>query len=305
MNTIYEKDLVSVIIPTYKRSEMLLRALDSILNQTYKNIEVLLVNDNEPDDEFSVEVRKKVEKYQSDARFNFIMQKKHVNGAVARNVGIKKAKGEYIAFLDDDDWWEANKIEEQVKEIKKLDDSWGGVSCKFTLYDEIHNVIGRTKKYRDGYIYKDILNLMTDAPTGTLLLRHDCLDKTRCFDEALLRHQDLQLLVDFTSHYKLKEVDLYLHCVDVSDTQNRPDPKKLIKFKEAFFKSINPVMNLLSDNERKCIYAMHKYELSYVCLKNREWVQGLSYCKSVLCTPRAYYLVLKKTFIKIIQIFKR
>lgn len=305
MNTIYKKDLVSVVIPTYKRSEMLLRALDSILNQTYKNIEVLLVNDNEPNDEFTLEVKKRVERYKSDSRFNFIIQDKHVNGAVARNIGIKKAKGEYIAFLDDDDWWESNKIEEQVKEIKKLDDTWGGVSCKFTLYDKNNNVIGKTQKYRDGYIYKDILNLMTDAPTGTLLLRHDYLDMTRCFDETLLRHQDLQLLVDFTSKYKLKEVDLYLHCVDVSDTQNRPDYSKLINYKKAFFKSINSVMNSLSEGERQCIYAMHKYELGYVCLKNREWIRGFCYCKSVLCTPRAYSLAIKKIFLKVIQILKR
>lgn len=166
-------------------------------------------------------------------------------------------------------------------------------------------IVGKTKKYRDGYIYKDILNLMSDVATGTLLMRHDYFDTTRYFDENLLRHQDLQLLVDFTSKYKLKEVNQYLHCVDVSDTQNRPDAQKLIQYKKAFFRSIKPVMDSLSEKERKCIYAMHKYELGYVCLKNGEKCQGLGYCKAVLKSPKACGLALKKTFLKIIQICKR
>lgn len=301
----YIEGLVSVIMPTYKRSEKLLRAIDSVLNQTYKNLELLLVNDNEPFDEYTDELKKRVSKYFDDERFQLIIQEKHINGAVARNLGIRQAKGQYIAFLDDDDWWEQNKLEEQVKMLKSLDDSWGAVSCKFTLYDQNGNVIGKTKKYRDGYIYKDILNLISDVATGTLLLRHDYFDTTRYFDENLLRHQDLQLLVDFTSKYKLKEVDQYLHCVDVSDTQNRPDAHKLIQYKKAFFKSIKPIMDSLSNQERKCIYAMHRYELGYVYLKNGDKIQGLINCKEILKSPKACGLALKKTILKIIQIYKR
>lgn len=301
----YVEDLVSVIMPTYKRSEKLLRAIDSVLNQTYKNLELLLINDNEPFDEYTEQLKQKVERYSNDKRFHLIIQDKHINGAVARNIGIHRAKGQYIAFLDDDDWWELNKLEEQVKMLKSLDDSWGAVSCKFTLYDQKENIIGKTKKYRDGYIYKDILNLMSDVATGTLLLRHDYFDTTRYFDENLLRHQDLQLLVDFTSKYKLKEVDQYLHCVDVSDTQNRPDAQKLIKYKKEFFKSIKPIMDSLSENEKKCIYAMHKYELGYVCLKNGNKKQGLKYCKAVLRSPKACGLALRKTVLKIVQICSR
>ena len=297
----YIEGLVSVIMPTYKRSEKLIRAIDSVLNQTYKNLELLLINDNEPYDIYTKQLKERVEKYSNDSRFHLIIQEKHINGAVARNVGIRQAKGQYIAFLDDDDWWEKNKLEEQVKTLKSLDDSWGAVSCKFTLYDQNRNIIGKTKKYRDGYIYKDILNLMSDVATGTLLLRHDYLDTTRCFDENLLRHQDLQLLVEFTSKYKLKEVDQYLHCVDVSDTQNRPNSQNLIKYKKAFFKSIKQVMDSLSIRERKCIYAMHKYEVGYVCLKSGDKIQGMAYCKAVLKSPKACRLALKKTILKIVQ----
>ena len=125
--------LVSIIIPTYKRATMLHRAIASVLEQTYSNIEVLVVSDNEPDDEFTAQARMTVESF-NDYRVRLITQEKHINGAVARNVGIKASKGEFISFLDDDDYYEKDKIEKQVALLSSLDDSWGGVCCRYTKY---------------------------------------------------------------------------------------------------------------------------------------------------------------------------
>lgn len=98
-----KQSLVSIIIPTYKRATMLHRAIASVLEQTYHNIEVLVVSDNEPNDEFTAKARETVESF-NDSRVKLITQERHINGAVARNVGIKASKGEYITFLDDDDF---------------------------------------------------------------------------------------------------------------------------------------------------------------------------------------------------------
>ena len=76
------------------------RAIDSVLAQTYNNLEVLVVDDNIPGDEYSKEVKKKIDRYKKDKRIKLIIQKQHINGAVARNMGIRNAKGEYVAFLD-------------------------------------------------------------------------------------------------------------------------------------------------------------------------------------------------------------
>ncbi len=295
----YQYGMVSVIIPTYKRSERLSRAIESVLNQTYSNIELLLVNDNEPTDRFTDDLKQRVKKYESDSRFHLILQEKHVNGAVARNTGIRLAKGEYIAFLDDDDWWEKNKIEEQIKALETLDDSWGGTSCKYHLVNRDGKIIGKSKKYRDGKIYFDILTLMTDVTTCSLLLRHSCLDQTGYFDENLLRHQDFQLLVNFTYKYKLMEVDRYLLNIDVSDTQNRPDGDKLLKLKKDFFFSIRHILSQLSVRQRACVFSIHKYELGYVYLKNKNIKMGLKYCASVFSSPEAMRIAIKKTVLKL------
>ena len=206
----YIKGLVSVIIPTYRRSDMLDRAVTSVLNQSYENLELLLVNDNIPDDEYSKALFERVKKYEQDPRFRLILQEKHINGAAARNEGIRQAKGEYIAFLDDDDWWESEKIKIQVETLSRLPEDWGGVSCKYSFVNRDGKSIGKSSDYRDGNIYLDILNLITDVTTCSLLLRHTALDETGGFDENLLRHQDFQLLINFTSRYKLKLVKEYL-----------------------------------------------------------------------------------------------
>ena len=303
--TKYIKGLVSVVIPTYRRSEMLDRAVKSVLSQSYENLELLLVNDNVPNDEYSQELMRRVKSYENDPRFRLILQEKHVNGAVARNAGIRQAKGEYIAFLDDDDWWEPEKIEKQVCVLRQLSDEWGGVSCQYAFVDRDGNIVGRSRPYKDGNIYVDILNLVTDVTTCSLLLRHDALDETGYFDENLLRHQDYQLLVNFTVRFKLKLVEESLLNIDVSDGQNRPDGEKLIEHKKKFFESVAPVMSQISRRDQKCIRCMHQFELGYVFLKSRNIRKGLKYSMSIFTSPKALGLACKKMIKKIREMLSK
>jgi len=97
--------MISVIMPTYNRARTLKRAIDSVLAQTYSDIELIVVDDCSTDNTKDI-----VDKY-SDERLRYVRLKKNSGACVARNVGIEKAKGEYIAFQDSDDYWEKEKIE--------------------------------------------------------------------------------------------------------------------------------------------------------------------------------------------------
>lgn len=97
--------LVSVIIPTYKRPNMLGRAIDSVLGQSYTNIEVVVVDDNSDGDKYRLETIQYMERYANDYRVKYIKHKTNQNGSAARNTGIQNSVGEYIAFLDDDDYF--------------------------------------------------------------------------------------------------------------------------------------------------------------------------------------------------------
>ncbi|RXJ02253.1 glycosyltransferase family 2 protein [Anaerobacillus alkaliphilus] len=294
----YQKNLVSVIIPSYKRAEKLKRAIESVLNQTYLEIELLVVNDNEKDDEFSIKLREIISLF-TDCRLKLIEQEKHINGAVARNVGIKHSKGEYVAFLDDDNYWERNKIERQVAVLSKLDHSWGGVSSKKKYFNN-DKFIRISLPYKSGKIYEEILLRRIEVGTSTLLLRHEALDKTGYFDETLNRHQELQLLTYFTYRYKLKLVNEFLHNADISDGQNRPNVERFKQVKKDFFNSVKPIIDTLPIRRQRRMYIMHNFELGYALLKNKQYREGIKKCLSVLWSPFTLYYAIYRSLERII-----
>lgn len=289
----YVKGLVSVVTPTYKRSEKLPRAIESILYQTYKDIELFVVNDNEPEDEYTQYVKDITAKYSSDPRFKLVIQEKHINGAVARNVAIRQAKGEFIAFLDDDDWWEPNKIELQVAKMRELSDEWGVVSCRIKGYDN-DKPIWQLPKYQDGLVFKDVLMLLSDFATGTLLFRHTALDDTGYFDEKLLRHQDLQLLIQHTCKYKLYQLDELLHCCDVSDEQNRPNVAKIIDAKKKLYVSVENVLKRLTPSELRAVKIINNAEVGYVMLRDKQYLKAIPMFLPLLTSPKAFCAEIKK-----------
>ena len=100
--------LVSVIIPTFNRQNLILRAVDSINSQSYKNIEIIVIDDGSTDD-----TQKVLSEYIKSGIVKYIYQK-NAKQAAARNNGILHCKGDYIAFLDSDDIWLPKKLEKQV-----------------------------------------------------------------------------------------------------------------------------------------------------------------------------------------------
>ena len=107
--------LVSVVIPTYSRNVTLSRAIDSVLQQTYQNLDIIVVDDNSEDSEWRKSTEDLMEKYAEEPRIRYIKNKQNLGGSGARNEGIKAARGEYIAFLDDDDEFFPLKVEKQLE----------------------------------------------------------------------------------------------------------------------------------------------------------------------------------------------
>tara|TARA_Y100000389_G_C17451536_1_gene515167 strand:+ start:1018 stop:1752 length:735 start_codon:yes stop_codon:yes gene_type:complete len=107
-----KKELISVVIPSFNRLDYLIKAIESVLNQTYKNIEIIVINDG------SSEIGYLEHKYVKDVvQINLDENQKKIHGfgpGNIRNFGIDKAKGEWLAFLDDDDYWLKDKIEKQL-----------------------------------------------------------------------------------------------------------------------------------------------------------------------------------------------
>jgi len=175
-----DEPLVSVVIPNYNYSRYLEKCLDSILSQSYSNLEVILVDDGSTDD--SLEVAKKFrEKITLCSQ-----QNKGVNAA--RNLGIQKSSGAYIALCDSDDYWAPNKIEMQVEMIKK-NSMIGLVYCSYYVVNEKEQELGIENASHSGKVADLFISLPTTAIIcgggSTALFSRSVLNKSLYFDESL------------------------------------------------------------------------------------------------------------------------
>ena len=119
---------VSVIIPTYNRASEIGKAVRSVINQTLKEIEVIVVDDNPPESQARKDTRAVIDQLKkADSRLIYIEHPRNLNGSVARNSGLKVAKGEVIAFLDDDDCYLPEKLEKQFELLMSLENDYGGI----------------------------------------------------------------------------------------------------------------------------------------------------------------------------------
>jgi glycosyltransferase involved in cell wall biosynthesis len=153
-----EDILVSVVIPTYSRNDMLERAINCIQKQTHQNLDIIVVDDNPPESEFRLSTQKIMQKYATDERIRYIQNPQNLGGAGARNVGIEASKGEYIAFLDDDDEYYPEKIEKQLQVfLDSKSDKLALVYCDVEhvgVNNHVDCVI--RKRYRGNCLYEAI-----------------------------------------------------------------------------------------------------------------------------------------------------
>lgn len=130
------KELVSIVVPVYNSNEFIRDTIENVLEQTYTNWELILVNDCSTDNS-----KKIIEEYSSDRRIQLINNKKNSGAAIARNRGIEFSKGKFIAFLDADDLWEKDKLEKQIKFMKE-----NKYDFTFTGYEFVNKEGKRTGK---------------------------------------------------------------------------------------------------------------------------------------------------------------
>lgn len=202
-----KKKMVSVIIPTYKRPLKLSRAIDSVLNQTYSDIEVIVVDDNNPNTPERKETEDLMMRYSDNPQVKYVKHEYNKNGSAARNTGFKNSVGEYIMLLDDDDEFLPRKAEVQVNCLEMRDNSWGACYTKYKrLRDGKVDTI--CAENREGNLYFEELcrNLFIQAGSN-LMVRREVFEELGGFDESFYRNQDIEFAVRLLKKYKLAYVD--------------------------------------------------------------------------------------------------
>jgi glycosyltransferase involved in cell wall biosynthesis len=177
---------VSVIIPTYNRVNLLNRAINSVLTQTFSDFELIVVDDSSEDNTKTfVETLK-------DLRIRYICHDKNRGAAAARNTGIRMSKGEYIAFLDSDDEWLPEKLEKQISKFEESDYKVGVVYSGLSVFSR-GALVQQDIPVKSGNIYRAQLLQDYVFPTSTIMVRKKCLLQIGGFDETLPARQDYDL----------------------------------------------------------------------------------------------------------------
>lgn len=180
---------VSVIIPSYNRAHCIAACIQSVLNQTMQDLEVIIVDDCSKDN--TEEVVNKIQ----DPRVKFIRHDKNQGGAVARNTGIEKASGEFIAFLDSDDLWLPNKLEKQISFMEEKGDSFGLCYTWFILQDPEGNEIMRLEYDIQGREIPELLIRNYVGTFSSVVFRASVLKAVNGLDPKMRSCQDWDLFI--------------------------------------------------------------------------------------------------------------
>lgn len=241
-----EKPLVSVIIPTYKRVKYLERALNSVLNQTYNNIEIIIIDDNDPKSNYRIETSELVNRYMKlHENIIYFKLEKNSGGCIARNKGIELANGKYINFLDDDDLFHEEKIEKQVKRIESHDGKVAVVGCFAQIIDNKGNVKRIEKEEIKGNVFFEQLRKNICTTSLALINREVCL-KSGGFIKIPSSQEHLFFIKVFeiNPYYDYVDevlVDINHHLGErVSNNKNKPvGAIKLFEYVEGYFVNLD------------------------------------------------------------------
>ncbi|MBQ6706407.1 MAG: glycosyltransferase [Clostridia bacterium] len=236
-----QNKLVSIIIPTYKRPDTLARAINSAINQTYRPIEIFVVDDNDPDTEGRKLTEELMKQYENEPLVTYLQHEKNKNGSAARNTGARHSKGEYLAFLDDDDEYLPGKIKAQVERLEGLDESWGACYCRYYRKNG-DKLVSRSTEKREGYVnfHELCRNFWHGGGTGPMV-RRSVFEAVGGFDESFHRNQDYEYMLKITKRYKLAFVNTFgqINYVDSFHERKRTYEEILENFKNTFKKDID------------------------------------------------------------------
>lgn len=187
------EELISVVIPTFSRPDLLRRSLTSVLNQTYQNLEIIVVDDNVAQPENRQAVRNLVESL-GDSRVRLIENRRPLGGAMTRNAGIEAAHSEYIAFLDDDDEYLPERIAKQLERFRTSElPNLALVYCHTLMMKNKDEVMEEYRyTFRGNCVYEGMLGSI--AATSQWMCRKDALLKVGCFSNVPCK-QDSNLMV--------------------------------------------------------------------------------------------------------------
>lgn len=213
---------VSVVLPTYNRGDIVGRSIESVLEQTYTDFELIVVDDASSD-----ETDRVVEEF--DAQIRYVKHEVNRGAAAARNTGIREAGGDIIAFQDSDDVWKEHKLERQMDAFESADNDIGVVyTGTWRERDGSRTYIpGANVSPKEGDVRESLLEQNFVTPQAAAV-RAECFERVGTFDQNLPPLEDWELWLRIAERYKFRFVDEPLVIAYLgSDSISRDDERKV------------------------------------------------------------------------------
>ena len=228
---------VSVIIPTRNRAQLLGAAIASVTSQTFQDFEIIVVDDA------STDATETIVRALADDRVRYFKHVTRRNVSAARNTGVLASRGEFLAFLDDDDEWLPAKLEQQVNLLDECAPVVGGVYTGFVMVDRMTgNVLGAIVPSKGGHILHELCRQNCIGTASTMVLRRKCLEEVGLFDETVDYGEEYDMWIRVARRYEFTYLAEPLVRYSVHPTQLSTNyaamiqgsERKLAKY-EAFF----------------------------------------------------------------------
>lgn len=286
--------LISVVIPAYNSEKTLINTLSSVIGQTYVNFEVLIVDDGS-----DISVEQFVRSYIKDKRIR-IYRTKRSNANIARNFGIQKSEGEYIAMLDADDCWLNNHLEDCLACLQKTkaEGLYGSLFMNSGEKENEKRQIMYARELKKGETIVDyLLTSGCGAQTSTLFTKAYAM-KQILWDSTLIDHQDYDFVARFYKKYKMS-VKKEPSVIYSLTSGRKPHFETCIKFVEQNLDEINPA-----------IYAQYNKKMYFFAIRNNASEKEVVYFRKEALKFKEYlsyrhYLLIKKPQTYIQKVFDK
>lgn len=256
-----DEPLVSVIIPTYKRANRLSNTIESVLNQSYSNFEIIVVDDNDSSSEYRKQTEIIMEEYKNNKKIRYIKHKQNMNGCAARNTGLENCTGEYVCFLDDDDIIYKDKIKKQVEFLEK-NQEYGAVYCGRKVGKYIH------QPKLEGNLSFYILSGKSLTITIMIMFRKSAIENIK-WNVKLQRNQEAGFLLEFYSKGNLIGCLKETLCESIMD--DRSNALKSEKNEKELLLFLNEYGNIINSlNKKSAIYAFRYVGILMSYLKEKK-----------------------------------
>lgn len=260
--------LVSVIIPTYKGADKIGRAVESVLNQSYPHLEIIVVDDNGAGTPEQLATGANLAKYKDRGNVFYLVHEVNKNGSAARNTGIRKSNGDYLCFLDDDDVFLPDKTWIQVKKLQSVSDDYGMV---FGAVDEVvssDTVWHHPAAFEGDFLYQYLTGKLP-ACSSSVMITKQAMQTVKEWDESFKRHQDWEFFARVADAFKVTYVSETCVKKYKYDANLPKDGEVTEKYRMHFLEKMKPIIEKYEPKKVRRILDHHYVEVGKVYLKNK------------------------------------